>query len=77
MEKLGPDGPKWGQEDFCPTNPDLADILGRTYFNFDNFLNGLFVLGGIPLAAGAIAAPITAAIKRKNARSASEKARVN
>ena len=27
---MGPDGPKWGQEDFFPTNPDLADILGRT-----------------------------------------------
>ena len=34
---MGPDGPKWGQEDFCPTNPDLADILGRTEFDFENF----------------------------------------
>ena len=34
---MGPDGPKWGQEDFFPTNPDLADILGRTNFDFENF----------------------------------------
>ena len=26
-----------GQEDFFPTNPDLADILGRTDLNFENF----------------------------------------
>ena len=37
MQKIGPDGPKWGQEDFSPTNPDLADILGRTDFDFENF----------------------------------------
>ena len=36
-QKIGPDGPKWGQEDFFPTNPDLADILGRTDFDFENF----------------------------------------
>ena len=24
---------KWGQEDFFPTNPDLADILGNTDFD--------------------------------------------
>ena len=34
---MGPDGPKWGQEDFFPTNPDLADILGRTDFDFEIF----------------------------------------
>ena len=34
---MGPDGPKWAQEDFFPTNPDLADILGRTDFDFENF----------------------------------------
>ena len=34
---MTPDGPKWGQEDFFPTNPDLADILGRTDFDFENF----------------------------------------
>ena len=33
---MASDGPKWGQEDFFPTNPDLADILGRTDLNFDN-----------------------------------------
>ena len=30
------DGPKWGREDFVPTNPDLADILGRTDLDFEN-----------------------------------------
>ena len=34
---MGPGGPKWGQEDFFPTNPDLADILGRTDLDFENF----------------------------------------
>ena len=34
---MGPDEPKWGQEDFFPTNPDLADILGDTDFDFGNF----------------------------------------
>ena len=34
---MGPDGPKWGQEDLFPTNPDLPDILGRTDFDFENF----------------------------------------
>ena len=37
MEKIVPDGPKWGQEDFFRTNPDLADILGDTDFDFENF----------------------------------------
>ena len=37
MEKMASDGPKYGQEDFFPTNPDLADILGRTDLNFENF----------------------------------------
>ena len=37
MEKIAWDGPKWGQEDFFPTNPDLADILGRTDLNFEIF----------------------------------------
>ena len=31
------DGPKWGREVFFPTNPDLADVLGRTDLDFDNF----------------------------------------
>ena len=31
------DGAKWGREDFFPTNPDLADILGRTDLDFENF----------------------------------------
>ena len=28
---------KWGQEDLFPTNPDLADVLGRTVFDFKIF----------------------------------------
>ena len=36
MEKMAWDGPKWGREDFCPANPDLANILGRTDLNFEN-----------------------------------------
>ena len=38
MEKMASDGPKWGREDFFPTNPDLADILGRTDLNFERCL---------------------------------------
>ena len=34
---MGPDAPKWGQDNFSPTNPDLADILGRTDFDFEIF----------------------------------------
>ena len=37
MEKIAWDGTKWGQEVFCPTNADLANILGRTDFDFENF----------------------------------------
>ena len=37
MEKFAWNGPKWGRELFFPTNPDLADILGRTDFDFENF----------------------------------------
>ena len=36
MGKMAWDGPKWGREDFCPTNPDLADMLGRMDFDFEN-----------------------------------------
>ena len=36
-QKNCPDCPKWGQEDFVPTNPDLADILGRTDLDFETF----------------------------------------
>ena len=41
-QKMGPDGPKWGQEDFFPTNSDLAYILGRTDFDFENYHFGIF-----------------------------------
>ena len=37
MEKMASDGPKWGREDFFPTNPDLANILGRTDLDFEIF----------------------------------------
>ena len=37
MEKMASDGPKWGQEDFFSANPDLANILGRTDLDFENF----------------------------------------
>ena len=36
-QKMDPDGPKWGQEDFFPNNPDLADILGDMDLDFKNF----------------------------------------
>ena len=32
------DDPKRGQEDFFPTNPDLANILGKTDLDFENFM---------------------------------------
>ena len=35
--KVAWDGPKWGREDFVSTNPDLANILGRTDLDFENF----------------------------------------
>ena len=37
MEKMASDGPKWGREVLFPANPDLADILGRMDFDFENF----------------------------------------
>ena len=37
MEKMAWDGPKWGREDFFPTNPGLANILGRMDLDFENF----------------------------------------
>ena len=40
---MGPDRPKWAQEDFFHTNPDLADILGRTDLDFESF----YYFGGI------------------------------
>ena len=36
-QKIAWDGPKWGREVLFPTNPDLADILGRMDFDFENF----------------------------------------
>ena len=42
---MPPNGPKWGQEDFFPTNPDLADILGRTDVNSDYFIF-VFIFSG-------------------------------
>ena len=34
---MAPDGAR----SFFPTNPDLADMLGRTDFDFDNFLSNV------------------------------------
>ena len=34
--KNASNGPKWGRELFFPTNPDLANILGRTDSDFEN-----------------------------------------
>ena len=45
MEKIASDCPKWGQEDFFPTNPDHADILGRTDLNFEKLY---FLIVGTP-----------------------------
>ena len=30
------EGPKWGREVLFPANPDVADILGDTDFDFEN-----------------------------------------
>ena len=35
MEKMASDGPNWWQENLFPTDPDLADILGDTDFDFE------------------------------------------
>ena len=35
--KNGPRWPQMGLGGFFPTNPDLADILGRTDLDFENF----------------------------------------
>ena len=37
MEKMAWDGPKWGREDFFLANPGLANNLGRTDLDFENF----------------------------------------
>ena len=36
-QKNGPRWPQMGPGGFFPTNPDLADILGDTDFDFENF----------------------------------------
>ena len=40
---MGREGPKWGQEDFFLANPDLANILGRTDFDFEKFYFLIFL----------------------------------
>ena len=45
MEKMAWDGPKWGREDFFPTNPDLANMLGRTDLIFET---SFFLIVWIP-----------------------------
>ena len=41
MEKMDPDGPKWGQEDFFL--PIQTFILGNTDFDFENLYFWIFV----------------------------------
>ena len=36
-QKMGPEGPKWGREGLFPAKKNIADILGRTNFDFENF----------------------------------------
>ena len=43
MEKMAWGGPKWGRKDCFPTNPDLADILGRTDLIFETFYFSIFL----------------------------------
>ena len=40
---MGWEGPKWGREVLFPANPDLADILSRTDFDFENFIFCFFL----------------------------------
>ena len=56
MEKMASDCPKWGQEDFFPTNPDLANILGRMDLDFENFYFFHFLDPKFPDAAASAAA---------------------
>ena len=42
MEKIAWDDPKWGPRGLFPANPDLADILGRTVLDVENFNFGVF-----------------------------------
>ena len=37
MKKMACNDNKWGQEEFFPTDPDLADILSRMDLDFVNF----------------------------------------
>ena len=37
MNKFDPKWPQMGPRGFFPTNPDPADILGRTDFDFEDF----------------------------------------
>ena len=42
------DGPKWGREVLFPANKNLADILGRTDFDFEIFYFLLFLDSKFP-----------------------------
>ena len=42
------DGPKWGREVLFPANKNLADILGRTDFDFENFYFWVFLVARFP-----------------------------
>ena len=37
MEKLAWGGPKWAPRGLFPTNPNLAEILGKTDLDFETF----------------------------------------
>ena len=37
MEKMASDDHKWDPRGVFPTNPDIVDISGRTYFNSEDF----------------------------------------
>ena len=43
MDKNCLDNPKWGQEDVFPSNPEVADILGRADLDFENFYLFVFL----------------------------------
>ena len=49
MQTIASDGPKWDPRCFFPTNPDLADILGRTDLSFEN-LNFLCLFFGLQIS---------------------------
>ena len=41
-QKMGREGPKWGREGLFPAKKNIADILGRMDFDFENFYVFMF-----------------------------------